>query len=84
MKLLIFFVLLSNMFFPLGMATTVSPASLLLALFAIAAKTVLLAVVVAVIESTNAQLRLFRVPEFLMVAFILSLLALILYFIVGA
>ena len=41
-----------------------------------------LAAVVAVIESTNAKLRLFRVPELLMVAFILSLLALIFYFII--
>ncbi|MBP1649126.1 MAG: putative Formate hydrogenlyase, rane subunit [Bacteroidetes bacterium] len=83
MKLLIFLALLSNMFFPLGMATTLSPAALLVALIAIAGKTIVLAIVVAVIESTNAKLRLFRVPEFLMVAFILSLLALILYFIVG-
>ncbi len=84
MKLLIFLALLSNMFFPMGMATTFSPVALVIALFAIVAKTVVLAVVVAVVESTNAKLRLFRVPEFLMVAFILSLLALILYFIVGA
>ncbi len=84
MKLLIFLALLSNMFFPLGMATTLSPIALIVALLAISAKTVVLAIVVAVVESTNAKLRLFRVPEFLMVAFILSLLALILYFIVGA
>jgi formate hydrogenlyase subunit 4 len=84
MKLLMFLALLSNMFFPLGMATTLSPVALLVAFLAIAAKTVFLAVIIAVVESTNAKLRLFRVPEFLMVAFILSLLALILYFIVGA
>ncbi len=48
------------------------------------AKVIVLAVIVAVVESTNAKLRLFRVPELLMVAFILSLLALILYFIIGA
>jgi formate hydrogenlyase subunit 4 len=83
-KLLIFLALLSNMFFPLGMTTSLSPGALLIALLAIATKTVVLAIVVAVVESTNAKLRLFRVPEFLMVAFILSLLALILYFIVGA
>jgi formate hydrogenlyase subunit 4 len=84
MKLLIFLALLSNMFFPLGMADAFAPVPMLIALLAIAAKTVVLAIVVAVVESTNAKLRLFRVPEFLMVAFILSLLALILYFIVGA
>ncbi len=84
MKLLIFLALLSNMFFPLGMADTLSPIALVEGLLAIMGKTVILALVVAVVESTNAKLRLFRVPEFLMVAFILSLLALILYFIVGA
>ena len=39
--------------------------------------------IVAVVESTNAKLRLFRVPELLMVALILSFIALILYFIIG-
>lgn len=84
LKLVIFLALLSNLFFPLGMAHTLSPLDLLIAFLAIGVKTVALAITVAVVESTNAKMRLFRVPEFLTVAFILSLLALILYFIVGA
>jgi len=84
MKLLLFLALMSNMFFPLGMATTWSPWALVLGCVAFVLKVTGLAVVVAVVESTNAKLRLFRVPELLMVAFILSLLALILYFIIGA
>ena len=83
MKLVIFLALLSNMFFPAGMATTVSPLPLLTGCAAFFAKVTVLAVIVAVVESTNAKLRLFRVPDLLMVAFILSLLALILYFIIG-
>jgi len=83
-KLMVFLVLMANMFFPLGVAGDLSPFALALGTAAILAKVLLLAVVVALVESTNAKLRLFRVPELLTVAFILSLLALILYFIVGA
>jgi formate hydrogenlyase subunit 4 len=84
MKLVVFLALLSNMFFPIGMATTWSLWALTLGAVAFLSKVIVLAVIVAVVESTNAKLRLFRVPELLMVAFILSLLALILYFIIGA
>lgn len=84
MKLLVFLALLSNMFFPVGIATTWSPWALLVGSAAFFCKIIVLAVIVAVVESTNAKLRLFRVPEFLMVAFILSFLALILFFIIGA
>jgi formate hydrogenlyase subunit 4 len=84
MKLAIFLALLSNMFFPVGMATTLSPWAISLGCAAFFSKVMVLAAIVAVVESTNAKLRLFRVPELLMVAFILSLLALILYFIIGA
>jgi len=83
-KLVVFLALLSNMFFPVGMAATWSPWALTVGVGAFCLKVTVLAVIVAVIESMNAKLRLFRVPELLMVAFILSLLALILYFIIGA
>lgn len=84
MKLAIFLALLANMFFPIGMAHAAAAGPLLGGCAAFAAKVLVLAVIVAVVESTNAKLRLFRVPELLMVAFILSLLALILFFIIGA
>ncbi|MGA9118897.1 MAG: NADH-quinone oxidoreductase subunit H [Bacteroidota bacterium] len=84
MKMVIFLALLSNMFFPVGMAAAWSPLALIVGGTAFLAKVIVLAMIVAVVESSNAKLRLFRVPELLMVAFILSLLALILYFIVGA
>jgi formate hydrogenlyase subunit 4 len=41
------------------------------------AKLLLLACLIVLVETTNAKLRLFRVPELLMVAFILGALALI-------
>jgi formate hydrogenlyase subunit 4 len=84
MKLFLFLAILSSMFFPIGIATTASPIALVVGSTALVTKVLALSVLVAVVESTNAKLRLFRVPELLMLAFILSLLALILYFIIGA
>jgi formate hydrogenlyase subunit 4 len=83
-KLLVFLALLANLFFPFGVATSWSFWGLMVGAAAFFAKVIVLAVIVAAVESSNAKLRLFRVPELLLVAFILSLLALILYFIIGA
>ena len=83
MKMVIFLSLLSNLFFPIGLATELSPAALGLALLALVAKVAVLAVAIALVESSNAKLRLFRVPDLLMTAFIFALLSLLLYFIVG-
>ncbi len=82
-KLLIFLSLLANMFVPIGMAADVSSISLIIGIAAFTIKVFVLAIIVALIETLNAKLRLFRVPELLMVAFVLSLIALILYFIIG-
>lgn len=75
LKLTIFFSLLANLFVPWGVATTVTPAALLGALVAWIVKLAVLAVVVAVLETRVAKLRLFRVPELLSVSFVLALLA---------
>lgn len=82
-KLLLFLTLLANAFLPLGMATADTPIALTVGILAFIIKVAVLAGIVAIVETVNAKLRLFRVPELLMVAFVLSLLALILYFIVG-
>jgi formate hydrogenlyase subunit 4 len=47
-----------------------------LSLLAYLAKLVLLAGIVVVVETTNAKLRLFRVPDLLSAAFVLAALAL--------
>ena len=83
-KMAVFLALLSNMFFPIGMATSWAPWPVFLGGVAFFSKVFALAIVVAIVESTNAKLRLFRVPELLMLAFILSFLALIYYFLIGA
>ncbi len=74
-RLLIFFSLLANMFAPWGVATTLTPLALGTAAVAFVAKLVALGIVVALLETRIAKLRLFRVPELLAVSFVLALLA---------
>lgn len=76
MKQLVLMTLLVNVFFPFGLSTGWSAVTLL-SLAAFIGKLVLLVASVVLVETTNAKLRLFRVPELLAVAFVLSALALI-------
>ncbi len=74
-KLLVFFSLLANLFVPWGIATAAQPGAIVLAVVALVVKLVVLAGVVAVLETRVAKLRLFRVPELLSASFVLALLA---------
>jgi len=80
LKLLRFLTLLSNVFAPWGIATAPDPIWMTLGLAVWLIKVSGLAVLVGVIESMFAKLRLFRVTDLLGVAFILSLLALIFFY----
>jgi formate hydrogenlyase subunit 4 len=75
LKLLVFFSLLANLFLPWGVATTLTPGGLSVAVIALMAKLALLGLAVALIETRIAKLRLFRVPELLGVSFVLALLS---------
>jgi len=75
LKLTIFFSLLANLFIPWGLALTLTPAALAMAVFTLIIKLAVLGVVVAVVETRIAKLRLFRVPELLGMSFVLALLA---------
>ncbi len=81
LKLLLFLTLLSNVFAPWGIATERDPAWMAVGLAVWLVKVSGLAVAVGVIECMFAKLRLFRVTDFLGVAFILSLLALVFFYI---
>jgi formate hydrogenlyase subunit 4 len=81
LKLLVFLTLIVNVFAPWGIATQVSGAAVALGLGVYLAKVTGLAALIALIESMFAKLRLFRVPDLLGTAFILSLLALVLFYI---
>ena len=76
-KQLVLMALLANLFFPLGLAAEVTPASFGLGLLILTAKLLVLAGAVVLIEFTNAKLRLFRVPDLLSAAFMLATLALV-------
>jgi formate hydrogenlyase subunit 4 len=76
-KQLVLMTLLVNVFIPVGIAMDTTPAALGLGLFAYVAKLLLLSAAVVVVETTNAKLRLFRVPDLLSAAFVLATLALL-------
>jgi len=76
-KQLVLMALLANVFFPAGLAQDASPLSLGLGLAVFLAKIFLLSGAVVIVETVNAKLRLFRVPDLLSAAFVLATLALL-------
>lgn len=75
LKQLVLFALLVGLFVPFGVA--LAPEDLPLALAGFVAKLAVIAVVIAAIESSNAKLRILRVPELLGTASVLAMLALV-------
>jgi len=80
LKELLFMTLLVNLFFPLGLAVTVAPVAFVVAAALYAGKLFLLAVGVTLVETTNAKLRFFRVPELMALSLGLGFLALAIRF----
>ncbi len=77
-KQLVLMTLLVNVFLPVGLApAAAAPAALGLAALAYLAKILAVAGIVVVVETVNAKLRLFRVPDLLSAAFVLAGLALL-------
>ena len=75
-KQLVLMALLVNVFFPVGIAPGLAGPVGALALVAFVAKVFVLSLVVVLVETTNAKLRLFRVPDLLSAAFVLAALSL--------
>ncbi len=76
-KQLLLMTLLINSFFPFGLGTGWSAPGVLTGLGYLLLKLMALAGAIVLVETTNAKLRLFRVPELLAIAFTLGALALI-------
>ncbi len=74
-KLLIFLALGVNLFFPWGLASAVGLVGVLVALGLFILKVLLLGLFVAVLESSIAKFRFFRLPDLLFISFILSVIA---------
>jgi formate hydrogenlyase subunit 4 len=76
-KQLVLMSLLINVFLPVGIARDLSWLALERSGVAFLVKLLALAAVVVLVETTNAKLRLFRVPDLLSAAFVLATLALL-------
>ncbi|MBI2990180.1 MAG: NADH-quinone oxidoreductase subunit H [Candidatus Magasanikbacteria bacterium] len=75
-KFMIFLALGVNLFFPWGLANSISWASIFWSLGFFALKVLTLCVFVAILESSIAKFRFFRLPDLLLTSFILSVIAL--------
>jgi len=76
-KQLLLMTLLVNVFWPFGLPQGWSPAGLVAGLVWLLVKLVILSGGIVLVETANAKMRLFRVPELMAVAFTLGALALI-------
>lgn len=72
------------LFFPWGVADANSPMVLLLALPFLVVKLAVGGVVLALIETLSAKMRIFRVPEFLGTAFLVAVIGLLVNVLLGA
>ncbi len=82
MKQLLVFALLANIFFPWGIASGISTAGIAVAITVFIIKIVILGAMMAMVETSTAKWRLFRLPDLLSVSLMLSFLALVSYIIV--
>jgi formate hydrogenlyase subunit 4 len=81
MKQLILYTVLINVFVaPWGLASTGNLGSVLLAIPALLGKAMVLGTIFAVIDNLFSKLRLFKVTEFIAAAFLLSFLAVLVFF----
>lgn len=76
-KLMIYAVLIVDFFFPWGIADQFTPSALAVGVVAVTAKLMLLAIALVVWETVMAKMRLFRAPQFLGFALMLSLLGML-------
>ncbi|MDP4087847.1 MAG: NADH-quinone oxidoreductase subunit H [Bacillota bacterium] len=74
-KLMVFMTILINCFFPYGVGTAITVTSLIIGIIVYFAKMLICITVVAIIETTMAKFRLFRIPEILAAALSLSIAA---------
>jgi formate hydrogenlyase subunit 4 len=77
LKQLVLMTLLINTFVPFGLSPGWNVSGIAVALGFYLLKLLIICCLIVLVETTNAKMRLFRVPELLAVAFILGALALI-------
>ncbi len=77
LKQLVLMTLLVNTFFPFGLSPGWNASGVAIGLGFYLIKVLVISCLIVLVETTNAKMRLFRVPELLAVAFVLGALALI-------
>ncbi len=80
-KLVLFITIAWGAFFPFGMATEISLVPIAVGAIAFLVKLLLFALAIALIESSMAKMRLFRLPNLLTGSFILAFLAVMSFYI---
>ena len=83
MKQMLLFTLAADLFFPVGIASGTAFAGLGLSFGVYLVKMLLMAFLMALIESTRAKMRFFQLPSLLGGAFVLALLSLLTYIMMG-
>lgn len=74
LKLTLYAVMIANFIVPWGVAMTLEPGAIMFGVYSIVCKLLVLGYFLAIAETAQAKMRLFRAPHFLGLAFILSLL----------
>ena len=77
-KLLIFIALASNLFFPFGIAQSATASALFFGIIIFSIKIIIFCATIAILESSIAKLRFFRLPDLLLISFIFNIIAIIL------
>jgi formate hydrogenlyase subunit 4 len=84
LKLFAYICIGSALFVPWGLAKASAPEAMILAIPMLVVKLAAAGFFLAVIETVNAKMRIFRVPEFLGTAFLLAVIALLVHVLLGA
>jgi len=74
-KLFIFFALGSNLFFSFGIAQGIGINAIAMGISALFIKVFIFCLIIAILESSTAKFRFFRLPDLLMTSFILNVVA---------
>ncbi len=80
-KLLLYLLIGTDFFFPAGLPASLSPGSLGAGLLFLSAKLLVAGAGIALIETLFAKLRIFRVPEFTALAYLLATMGFLIHFV---
>ncbi len=81
MKLVLFATLLINLFAPWGIAEEISSNALIISLGTWIVKLLILLLILAILETSMAKMRIFRLPEYLGLAFLVAILGMLTHYI---